>query len=190
MRPGDEPQGVYFLKKGFVRLYSLSLKGEELTLIIFKPETFFPISWVVNNSVNAYYLEAMTRADLWKAPREELLKFLQENPDVFIDYVRRIAVRMDGLLNRMEYLAFGTAYAKVASILMILSDRFGQKDGYKVLVEVPLTHSGIASLVGVTRETASIELKKLEKKGLISYKKRQILVNNIVRLKKESLLSG
>ncbi len=80
----DIPSGVYYLNKGYVRDYSLSAEGEELTLIIFKPEDFFPTTWAINNSVNTHYFEAMTDTELFRAPQEKFINFLKENPRPYL----------------------------------------------------------------------------------------------------------
>ena len=88
----------------------------------------------------------------------------------------------------MEYLVFGNACNKVASILLICAERFGQKMAYGTLITIPLTHKNIANLVGITRETTSVEIKKFEKKGLIAYRGRLIVVKNEDLLRKEAIL--
>ena len=50
---------------------------------------------------------------------------------------------------------------------------------------MPLAHKDIASLAGLTRETVSIEMKNLEKKGLIAYKRNQITIKDVDKFKKE-----
>jgi len=187
LRPFDTPQGVYFLEKGFVRLYTISQDGKELTLIIFKPNDFFPIGWAINNTPNTQYLETMTDALLWRAPKEEFIRFVQENPDAFFELTSKMLVRLGGILERMEYLAFGNAYSKVASILTICAERFGEKEGKNLVIQVPLTHKDVANLVGITRETASIEIKKLERKGLLTYHGRHLIISDLEKLQKESL---
>jgi len=188
LRAGEAPPGVLYLKRGFVRLYSISKQGEELTLIIFKPGDFFPIMWAINNMPNNYFLESMTFCEICRVPRAVFLAFIRDNPDVLYEMTKRIMIRFAGLLSRMEYLVFGNAYAKVASILAICAERFGRREKEGILVEVPLTHSDIATLVGVTRETASVEIKKIERKGLIAHKGRLLFVKNLRGLKRESLL--
>lgn len=185
---GDDPPGVFFLLKGYVRLYSISKDGEELTLIIFKPQDFFPIMWAINETPNAYYLETMTACELYRAPREEFVAFMKENSDVEFELLSRILIRLGGLLSRMEYLAFGNAYQKVASIILICAERFGRQERGRVIIQVPLTHKDIANLVGVTRETASIEIKKLERKSLITFHGRHLIVRNQPALRRESLV--
>ena len=188
LRPGDTPQGVLFIKKGYVKDYSISREGEELTLIIFKPDDFFPMQWAINNRLNNHYFEAMSEVELWRIPRDEFIAFIKTNPDVFFELTSHILLRLGGLLRRMEYLAFGNASQKVASILMICAERFGEKKDKQVVIQVLLTHKDIAMLVGVTRETASIEIKKFERSGMIGYHGRLIVVKDLKGLQKESLL--
>ncbi len=187
LRGGDIPQGIYFIDKGYVRSYSISPEGEELTLIIYKPKDYFPMRWIFGDKANRYYYEAMTGIDACHCPREEFVDFLKSNPDVLFNLTGRITTRAKGLMERMEYLAFGNAYQKVASILLICADRFGEENKGEILIPIPLTHKDIAMLVGMTRETVSIEVKKLERKGIIDYSKHLIVVKDVVKLSIESL---
>lgn len=186
LRAGEEPRVIFYLKKGFIRLYSTSGSGEELTLIIFRPGDVFPLMWAIAKTPNTYFLEAMTDAVLLRANREKFMDFMLRNPDALFFLTSEILGRLGRLLKRMEYLAFGDASNKIASILVICAERFGRKVEKSVVIEVPLTHYDIATLVGMTRETASIEMKRLEKKGLISYWRRRIAVKNLRGLKRES----
>lgn len=186
LRGGDVPQGVYFIHKGYVRDYSISKEGEELILIVFKPEDFFPMLWVFNNRPNTHYFEAMTAVELWRCPKEDFIAFIEANPEIFFELTSHIVLRLGGIMQRMEYLAFGNAHEKVASLLLILSERFGKKEGKNTVIKVPFTHKDIAMFLGVARETASIEIKKLERKGIIGHKKHLIVVRNVKKLSSES----
>lgn len=190
LRAGDPPLGFFYLKRGYVRVYSISKDGEEFTLIIFKEGDFFPINWAIANISNDYFVEAMTACVLVRAPREKFVSFVKSNPGVNFELTRRTSVRLGGLMRRMEYLVFGNADNKVASILAICAERFGKKVGKEVVIEVPLTHSDIASLVGLTRETASIEMKKLENAGIIGRRSRLVAIFNLKGLRRQSLLDN
>lgn len=188
LRANEAPAGVYYLKRGFCRVYGISRQGEELTLIIFKPGDFFPMTWALANEQNSYFVEAMTFCELGLAPRGEFVQFLQNDPQVLWEVTARMLVRFGGLMTRMEYLVFGHAYAKVASIIMICARRFGRLEGENTVIEVPLRHIDIANLVGITRETASIEIKKLERRGTIFWRGKLLVVKNPRDLRRQSLL--
>lgn len=190
LRAGDTPQGVLYIKKGYVKDYSISREGEELTLIIFKPEDFFPMQWAINNIQSTHYFEAMSAVDIWRIPKDEFILFIKDNPSIFFELTSHIILRLGGVLQRMEYLAFGNAYQKVASILMICADRFGEKERKSVVIQVILTHKDIANLLGITRETVSVEIKKLERKEIIGYRGRLIVIKDVEGLKRESLLDA
>ena len=191
LRADDIPSGVFFLQRGYVRDYTLSDKGEELTLIIFKPDDIFPLPWAINNEPIMRYLEAMTPIEVWRVPRERFLDFLKQEPSVFLEITSRILVRLSGLMERMKYLVFGNAYTKVISIILICADRFGEKKEEGIEIQVPLTHKEIALLVGMNRETASRMLEKLMAKGLIAYHGKLLtLIGGGEKLKEEALAHG
>lgn len=172
----DKPSGVYYLKSGFVRSYAVSLSGEEFTQIIFKERDFFPINWSINNTKNLHTYEAMTDIEVWKAPRQDFQAYIRSHPDVIFELIKRIAIRLKGTQERIEELAFGNANHKVASILLICADRFGVKTTQGIEIQVPLTHKDLATLVGLTRETVSIEMNKLKKEGAFVAKNGKILI--------------
>lgn len=186
LHPNDTPKSVFYIKNGFVRVFRLSEEGEELTLAILKPKDFFPLSYGFNSSANSYYLEAITPLEIWRAPQEDFIKFVSTKPDVMYDLTSRIMERYDGVFSRMEYLVLSNAYIKVATTLLVCAKRFGKLSGdNEIVIEVPLTHRDIATLVGITRETTSLEMKKLEKQGFLGRSGRLLTIKNIERFEKE-----
>lgn len=190
LRADDKPPGIFYLKRGYTRLYSLSKDAQELTLIIFKAGNIFPLMWAINDTSNTYYLEAITTVELYQAPREEFLRFIKNDNEVLFEITRRILMRFGGILNRMEYAIFGRARSKVASIILICAERFGIKAKQGIIIQVPLTHQDIANLIGVARETVSIEMEKLQKKGLIYHQRKYLVIKNIQKLKEECALES
>lgn len=185
----DSPQGIYYVNSGYIQMYSIFEDGRELILNIFKPTSYFPMMWGISNVPNIYYFRTMVPTVLRRAGREKVLNFLNENPDELLKLTRRILIGLDGLLINIQHLLSGDAYHRVTSALLLCARRFGEKiDESAILVKLPLTHQDIANLVAVTRETASVEMKRIERKKLISYNNRLIVINNIRRLERESLI--
>ncbi len=190
LRAEEQPNGVLYLKKGYTRLYSISKDAQELTLIIFKAEDVFPLMWAINNSPNAYYMEAITAVELYQAPREGFLNLIKNDNELLFALTSCILGRFGGVLNRMEYAIFGHAQNKVASIILICAERFGIKVGKEITIQLPLTHQDIANLIGVARETVSIEIEKLQEKGVINHQGKYLIIKNVQKLKAESVLES
>jgi CRP-like cAMP-binding protein len=189
IRADDEPMGVYFIEKGYVRNYSLSEDGKELTLNILKPGSYFPLTWVVADIPNNYYFVAMTEVVVRKAPKTDVVeKLIKLNPDIGFALSKRILVGLSGLLVRMQYLIFSDANHKVSSTMLLLAKRFGENKNSRVLIKIALTHQDIADLAGLTRETTTLEIGKLEKNGVIKRDGRFWIVKSIDKLVRVSTL--
>lgn len=186
LRAEEIPQGAFYILSGYVKMISLLVDGRELMLNIFKPGSFFPMMWAIANIENSYFFYAITNVTLRRIPKNDLAIFIKKNPDVLFDLTNRILIGLNGLITNIEHILSGDAYNRVISALFILAKRFGEKtEKNKIIIKLPVTHQDIANIAAITRETASITMKKIERKNIISKWKGLIVINNITKLKKE-----
>lgn len=183
VRADENPSGIFYLKSGRVKKYAISKKGDELIVNIFKPISFFPMSHAVNHLPNSYFYEAMENLELIKAPAEDVVKFLKDNPDVTYDLLSRVYRGSEGLLTRMTYLMAGNAYSRLIAELIIVAKRFGQANGKEVVVTT--TEKDLATQIGMTRETVSREMKILKNRSLVTFEKSRLVIKNLDKLEEE-----
>ncbi|OGE77018.1 hypothetical protein A3J19_04795 [Candidatus Daviesbacteria bacterium RIFCSPLOWO2_02_FULL_41_8] len=185
IRADDDPQGIFCLKKGYVRQYTISKAGYELTLHILRPISYFPMVWAVNGTPNVYYFEALTLVEVGRAPREQVVNFIKDKPTIIFELLSELIEDYAESLTRIEHLVFSDAYRRVISVLLYIAKHFGEKEGKGIVIHNRFTQQDIATLVGVARETASNEMVKLEKKGLVKYVDHSILFESINKLELE-----
>lgn len=185
IRADDDPQGIFCLLEGYVRQYTISKTGFELSLHILKPVSYFPMVWAINGTPNVYFFEALTPVKVGRAPRDQVVSFIKDKPTVIFELMSELLEDYAETLTRVEHLVFSDAYRRVISILLYISKHFGEQTDKGILVHHRFTQQDIATLVGVTRETASLELIKLERKKLIKYIDHSILFDNIKGLERE-----
>lgn len=188
IRADENPTGIFYLKDGMVKEYAISRKGEELVVNIFKPGTFFPMTWGINGTLNRYFFEAMTQVEGWKAPRENVIEFLRQEQQITFDLLRRLYKGTDGLLARMLYLMSGSAYARLIMEIIITAKRFGKKNEKTGSISCSLSETELATHAGLTRETVSREMKRLKEKKLVAFSKNSLIIPNLISLEEE--LSG
>jgi CRP/FNR family transcriptional regulator len=181
----EAPAGVFYLKRGIVREYAISTKGDEVTVNAFKPLSFFPMSWAINSTPNEFYFDAVTNVVVFLAPKERTIDFVLENPDVAYDLLGRVYKGTDGLLMRMRYLMAETAYARLVTELIILSKRFGN---HAISPQIVILEKELASQTGMTRETVSRTMRTLKQKGLITFDSGVITIADLPTLEKELLV--
>lgn len=172
----QDPAGISLLVNGLVEQYDLTPEGNKLTVNVYKPPAFFPMSWAINKTPNAYFFGALTDVELKQADADETVAFLKANPDVLFDLLSRVYKGTDALLRRLMLAASGIAASRLIFELLIETYRFGiiNDDG---TVSVTVKQSVLAARSGLARETVSRELHKLEKENLIFRSKQEITVN-------------
>lgn len=184
IRGGDDPKGIYYLKEGHVRQYVFTKEGEEITLNMYKPGAFFPMSWAVNDYQNLYYFETMDASWMSLAPKDDVVEFVREKPEVLFDLLQRVYVGLDGILSRMEHLMSGKASQRLITILLISAKRFGKQQQDGILISLKLTHQDLANLAGLSRETVSREMIQLKQLNLIDYTNTSITITSLEALEK------
>src|SRR3989344_10372 len=190
IRSDDDPQGIFCLTKGYVRQYTLSKAGIELTLHILKPISYFPMVWAINGTPNVYNFEALTDVEVGRAPKDKVVNFIKDKPKVIFELMSELLEDYAETLTRVEHLVFSDAYRRVISVLLYIAKHFGENDGKQIRVGNRFTHQDIATLVGVARETASIEMVKLEKKGLVKYVDHAMVFESVKKLERELITSN
>lgn len=164
---------ISYIEKGAVQQFDITDDGEKVVVNIFKEGAFFPASSAVNHTMNTYYFEALSGVSVRQATSEEIDELLRANPAVVFDLLQRLYRGVDGILSKLSSALSQTAGQRLLTELNIHSQRFGvrQMDNS---VELAVTAEQIAHQTGLTRETVSRELKKLQKEGRILMKRGMI----------------
>lgn len=174
----EEPQGTYYIQNGAVRSLLAASDGRELTITLLGANDLFPIIWTLyDTKPPRHTFQAFTDTEIRRAPRNEYLAFIKENPDVFEYNVKKVLRRLTSASDRFEIALLGNARERVASVLLFIAENLGKTEAEMKLIPVPVTHQEIADMVGLSRETVTIEMDKLQKEGMIIYRGRVLMVS-------------
>lgn len=176
---GEAPRMAYILKSGVVKVYTINNAGEEQIVAFHAKQDIFPSSWIFGKSATTlYYFEALTDCEVYTLPREELYKYLISSPELMMSTLDYFVTNYTGLMMRVTALEQSRAREKIMFTLYYLLFRYGRqtKPG-RYVIELGLTHSIIASLVGLTRETTTTELSKLKRQKVLDYNQHSYTVN-------------
>lgn len=168
---GEVPANGYVIAGGTVRAYVISDGGDERTIGYYSSGDLVPAGWLFGiTNVSLYYYEAFTDCELMALGRDEFSQLQANNPVVMQELTQRLATLYVGSTLQVHALEHSRAQEKLAGILHYLVLLHGTRlSGDRYQIALRLTHQDVAGMVGLSRETASIELARLRKKQVINY---------------------
>ncbi len=183
IRPGETPNGVFYIEEGLVKAYDITKYGEENLLHIRKDHEIFPLIWSITSQDREVIYQTLTPTTVWRINREDFVTFLETHLDAlppFIDIVLEMyRLHSERILN----LEYRSVRERLISFLLTMADRFGQKTKDDILINVPLRHQDIASSINTSRETVSRALAYLERKNLTSNSSSYITLKDVKALR-------
>lgn len=176
---GEVPRHAYVLKRGTIKVYRIDNHGNELIINFHTEGDIFPDAWIYGQSTSTlFYYEALEDCEVYILPKDELMTTIAQHKEAgesVFNYFLRSHTSSQLQVNALNQTR---AADKVKLMVYFLLLRFGkqQKDG-RYFINFKITHSTFASLTGLTRETSTIELKKLKENGSIDYQNSRFVID-------------
>ncbi len=180
---GDAAEWFYVVKKGKVKITKLSHDGKEIILEIISPLDFFGGIAVLRGFPYPANAVAMEETEVLKVSRKNLMSILDRFPNLMYCMATNIGDRIKGSHETLKSIALEKVEARIASLLIKLSDKAGEKIPEGTAINMKLTKQDIAEMVGTTVETSIRTMSKLSKSGLVSVKGGRIVIKDLERLK-------
>lgn len=173
---GDPARLVYLLKRGKVRLSRITEDGKEITLAILGPGDIFGEEVAFRELTRSTVATCLEDSLLCMSRSEDLFSIMTEQPICALNIAKYLREQLDDALATVE----DVAYLKVGERLMKLFERLAEEHGKPIedgrLIDVRLTQSELASLIGSTRETVSLEMMNLVRTGRIRMQNKYVVL--------------
>lgn len=177
--PGETGEVLFLLKKGSVHLYRLSSEGRKLIVQTVEPMTFFGEMALVGQNMHDLFAEAAEECTICVMSRADVERLLMMKPRVALRMLEEVSRRMHDAQERLGDSAFKGVPARVASLLLSLSD-----NGSKPLQGA--RHQDLADMMGVYRETVSNALGSFRDEGIIDLSRKEISILDPKRLREKA----
>jgi len=190
----ESSSSISLVTSGYVKRFQIMDDGSISIQSIYGPGKIFPITFVFKALLNqeiysgreVFYYEAMTNGEIYKLSDEDLVKSVENDPSLYKDLLAVSGIRLHSNIHLLENMALRTFYNKLAHQLVFMAREFGKPSKSGIRIDVPLTHSDLASILGATRETVSNSIGELRDKHLIKTANKFITVLDINKLEDEA----
>jgi CRP/FNR family transcriptional regulator, cyclic AMP receptor protein len=178
-RKDDPGTHLYMVLEGGVKIALPGEFGQEALVAIMRPGEFFGELALFDRSPRSASATALedTRAALLAG--DDFLAYLESHPASFRVVLETLARTIRRLSDRVEDLIFLDVPSRVAKYLLDLVRSSG--DGN----ELTLTQDELAAFIGASRVSVNRVLGDLERREIISIRRRRIAIKDADRLAKE-----
>ncbi len=185
---GSPSHTVCIVGSGFIKMTRSTPQGVEVAMELLGPGQCFGLLVAIEGHEYPLTAAAVTKTWYLKIPTL-LLKDIYSSNVNFKDHIlRTLAPRLRKAHDMMARMSTGRMEQRLAAVLLILMDTYGQPQKVGIRIEVPLTRQDLAEMAGTTVETAIRVMSKMQKEGVVKTDKQMITILDAASLT-ESLQS-
>ena len=176
---GEVPRYAVILLDGVVKAYTISREGNETIVHLYGKGSILPLAWVNSQSPTALFnYEAVNDVRCLKLKRDDFLHIMSKKPEYLREYLDYMVHNQASMLLRITGLAQSRAIEKICYTLYFLMFRYGIDRGSgDYVIDLKLTQTLLAELIGQTRESTAKNLKVLKEAGVVDYTSSTYTVN-------------
>ena len=164
-RRGDAPNGFFGLKCGKLKACTLREDGKEAILAVIEAGNWFGQTSMTSRQPRLRDVVALERSSLFVV-RAQAFDELMQNQAFFRAVAELQLIHMNWLYRMVEDATLHSTRARIARRLLLLAA------GDVTMLsqsrpEVAVSHDTLAMMLGITRQTLSLELKAMAEQGAI-----------------------
>lgn len=172
---------VYFLIEGAVRVCAFSEAGKQVQFEDLVKGQMFGEMAAIDGAQRSGDCIALEDCDLAVVSGRDFMEILRDHPDVAERVMKRLTIMVRNHMSRVYEFSTSTVRQRVRYELLRMASIHASDERDIVVQDAP-THADIAARISTHREAVTRELKLLEANGLISWRRGQHVIHDVVGL--------
>lgn len=181
-RDKDEVNNVYFVISGMATLYKNNGIGEKKIIFVYGKGSMLN-EVVLQDLFESSSCEILKSGIILAFPKKRFIQLMEQDFRLNKAILDSMALKIRRLYRQLKNTTNAMLGEKrLAAKLWKLSRDYGEKTDKGTVVQMDLTITYLADMMGSKRETVSRQLKKLTEKGLIQYEKNTFIIPDMEQL--------
>lgn len=179
---GDEPDGLYGVLGGRVKICVDSGGGKEIILNILEAGEIFGEIALLDGEPRTADARAMGPASLLLLRRRDFLPYLERDPQLCLHLMTLLCRRLRWTSGLIEDAAFLGLPGRLAKRLLGLAQASGETTADGVAIGLRLSQHELGHMLGVTREAVNKVLQRWRRRGLVDMDQGHIVLRDTAAL--------
>ncbi len=172
----DAGQSLFIIEEGAVRIYLPSVQGADLTVAVLGAGDFFGDAALLDGGPRSASAAALEDTVTFTVDRADFIELLESRPKAAMAVLAAVTQRLREADEMAADLAFLDVAGRLAKKLLELAQSHGVPLERGIRLTLPLTQEDLASMVGITRESANRHLSAFRRRGLIDSRGRYVVI--------------
>jgi len=183
---GDLNRTLYIVMTGKVRVYHLTLDGEETTVNLLARRQLLGEFTLIDGQPRSATAQAISACTLLEINGERCLDYLEHVPGLALAMCRQLTFKVRWTSAYAETLARFDTAGRLQHLLLLYNEQFGQviEPGKSYLLDLGLSQGDLATLVGTTRGWVNDILQKWRRRGLVEFCEGKITILDLAELQR------
>lgn len=178
----EEVFTVYFVLQGIVSLYKINECGQKKVIFMLgKGKIINEV--IIQDLPSSINCEVFEESMILGINRDKLLELMQEDFELCRNIIISLSSKTRRLYRQLKNTPSSIKIEKrLAAKLYKLAKDYGVKCNEGIMIDMEISITYLADLLGSQRETVSRAMKVLQKNELISYKNKKIFISNFDKI--------
>jgi len=181
-REGERFDSIYAVRVGSIKTYKLTPEGEEQVTGFYLPGEIFGVDGL-DDGTHGNSAKALQTSSICAIPFERLGDLSSRIPSLRRHMFKLIGREITEDQKLITLLSKNSADERMASLLLSLSERYGIRGLSRTHIRLPMARTDIANYLGLTVETVSRVLGRLQKQAIILTENKEMELLDLEKLR-------
>ncbi len=175
---GDTTCNFYVIKTGTVRILTIDESGNESCLRVLTAHDIFGELSAYDSAPRSASAQAVGPCTILAMDHSVFRRYLMDMPDLALAFTQFLSEKLRWTTLFCHTIAQYDTAGRLLHLILHYKDMFGRVivEGKTYEVDLPLTQSDLASMVGARREWVNRLLQKWRKKGFLTYSRGTVTI--------------
>ncbi|SFR32938.1 cAMP-binding domain of CRP or a regulatory subunit of cAMP-dependent protein kinases [Yoonia tamlensis] len=175
---GADADRFYMLLDGYVRVVRITATGDQVTSLHIPAGQLMGIAKALGRDTYPATAITASEAIVLSWPMRLWDSFVAEYEGFATETYKAVGKRVGEMNTRIVEMATQQVEQRIACALLRLINQSGRKTSKGIEVDFPITRQDLSELTATTLHTVSRLLSKWEKQGIVSSKRKRIIVTD------------
>jgi CheY-like chemotaxis protein len=178
---GDYPRGIFYVKKGKVKVFKIHDYKKELITSLLKEGDFFGYASLLEDKEYTENAQALEEVEIIFIPKDDFFHLIYNNREVAKKFIHILTHHVTEQQEQLLELAYSSVRKRVAEALLLLQKRYQQEDHQHFSMSI--SRDDLANIVGTATESLIRTLSEFRERHWIEIKEGKIILLNEHKLR-------